>query len=100
MLKLDDDMIEAIKKMEKVRNIMCFLPGIDCGGCGSPTCEALAKDIIRKKADISDCVFIQKKMQVTKKLSPEHSVRIVDKIWGQDRLEKDCSKKGAKDEGS
>ncbi len=100
MLKLDDDRIEAMKKLERVRNLMCFLPGIDCGGCGSPSCEALAKDIVKKKADISDCVFVQKKMQVTKKLHPEHSIRIVDKIWGHDRLDKDCSKKGAKDEGS
>lgn len=100
MLKLDDDMVEALKKMERVRNIMCFLPGIDCGGCGSPACESLAQDIVKKGAEISDCVFVQKKMQVSKKLSAGHCIRIVDKIWGKDRLEKDCSKKGAKNEGS
>ena len=34
------------------------LPGIDCGSCGAPTCEAFAEDVVRGNADESDCVVI------------------------------------------
>jgi hypothetical protein len=33
------------------------------------------------------------------KLSDDHAVRIVEKVWGKGKLDKDCSKKGAKNEG-
>jgi Na+-translocating ferredoxin:NAD+ oxidoreductase RNF subunit RnfB len=90
----------ALKKMEKVRNLMCFLPGIDCGGCGSPSCQALAEDIVQRRATISNCVFVQMTMRKNNKLSNEHAVRIAEKIWGEGHFEKDCSKKGAKNESN
>ena len=99
MMGLDRDMAIAIKKMERVRRIMCYLPGIDCGACGSPSCESLARDIVLKDAHLSNCVFMQRMMEKTKKLDPEHSIRIIEKTWGKDRLDKDCYKKGAKNEG-
>ena len=99
MMGLDNDMATAIKKMERVRRIMCFLPGIDCGACGSPSCEGLARDIVLKDANLSNCVFMQRMMEKSKKLDPQHSIRIIEKTWGKDRLDKDCYKKGAKNEG-
>ncbi len=30
---------------------------IDCGSCGSPTCRALAEDIVRGYAKETDCIF-------------------------------------------
>nr|WP_319398642.1 [Fe-Fe] hydrogenase large subunit C-terminal domain-containing protein [uncultured Carboxylicivirga sp.] len=99
MMGLDSDMATAIKKMERVRRIMCFLPGIDCGACGSPSCEGLAQDIVLKDAHLSNCVFMQRMMEKSKKLDPQHSLRIIEKTWGKDRLDKDCYKKGAKNEG-
>ncbi len=99
MMSLDNDMATAIKKMERVRSIMCYLPGIDCGACGSPSCESLARDIVLKDGHISNCVFMQRMMEKTKKLDPMHSIRIIEKTWGKDRLDKDCYKKGAKNEG-
>lgn len=98
MMVLDEDMGIALKKMERVRRMMCYLPGIDCGACGAPNCESLAKDIVRKEAHLSNCVFLQRMMEKTKKLDPQHSIRIIEKTWGKDRLDKDCKKKGAKNE--
>ena len=98
-IKLDESIEIAINKMQKIRNLMCFLPGIDCGACGAPSCKSLAEDIVQRKAVVSDCVFIQKNMLKHGKLSVEHSVEISEKTWGKDRFEKDCTKKGAKYEG-
>lgn len=99
MMVLDEDMGAALKKMERVRRMMCFLPGIDCGACGAPSCESLAKDIVHKEANMSNCIFLQRTMEKNKKPDPMHSIRIIEQIWGKDRLDKDCSKKGANNEG-
>ncbi len=98
MLKLDENMARAMDKMEKARRLMCFLPGFDCGACGAPTCQALAEDIAQKSADISNCVFMQREMEKYSKLSAEHAYRLIEKVWGEGRLNKNCSKKGAKNE--
>lgn len=90
---------EILKKMEQVRKLMCYLPGIDCGACGSPNCQSLAEDIVRHEAQFSDCVFMQRNMEKHGKLDPEHAFRLVEKTWGKDRLNKDCYKKGAKYDG-
>ena len=47
MLKLDDNFEEAMSKMERIQKIHHFLPGIDCGGCGTPSCRTLAEDIVQ-----------------------------------------------------
>ena len=95
----DGTIDEMLKKMEQVRKLMCYLPGIDCGACGSPNCQSLAEDIVRHEAQFSDCVFMQRNMEKHGKLDQEHAFRIVEKTWGKDRLNKDCYKKGAKYEG-
>ena len=92
MMKLDEDMAKAMKKMERSNRLMCFLPGIDCGSCGAPSCQALAEDIVQGKAAISHCIFLQKTMEQTRKLHPDHSFRIMEKIWGKDRFGKNCNK--------
>lgn len=93
---LDKDRTTAMKKMKRKRELMCFLPGIDCGACGAPNCQALAEDIVNRKASISNCIFLQKQMEHQKGISAETSYKIVERIWGNARLEKDCSKAGAK----
>ena len=98
-MSLDQDFTEALKKMERIRNLMCYLPGIDCGACGSPSCQSLAEDIVQRKANLSNCVFMQRMMEKNRKLSSEHATRIIEKTWGKQRLDKDCRKKGAKNEG-
>jgi len=95
-MNLDNDIEKAIKKLERIREIMCFLPNVDCGLCGAPNCKTLAEDITNNKAHISDCVFIQYKNLT----DTEQAKNILTKIWGENIFEKDCSKKGAKYEGS
>lgn len=91
MLKLDEDMAKAMLKMQRVNQLMCFLPGIDCGVCGAPSCVALAEDVAQGSASVSQCVFLQKIMEQNK-LDPEHSFRIMKRIWGENRFRKDCDK--------
>ena len=56
-LKLDDDVFEAMRKMEQVEQITASLEGLDCGSCGAPSCRALAEDVVRGLASVDDCVF-------------------------------------------
>ncbi|WP_352418823.1 [Fe-Fe] hydrogenase large subunit C-terminal domain-containing protein [Proteiniborus sp.] len=60
ILILDNDIHKAMKKIELIGLIRKELPGIDCGSCGAPSCNALAEDIVRGKAKIDDCIFILK----------------------------------------
>ncbi|MBP1750586.1 MAG: iron only hydrogenase large subunit [Deltaproteobacteria bacterium] len=57
IMTLDDDVSRALMKMERLDQITNELPGLDCGACGSPSCRALAEDIIRGIAYESDCVI-------------------------------------------
>ncbi|WP_462319765.1 [Fe-Fe] hydrogenase large subunit C-terminal domain-containing protein [Marinilabilia sp.] len=98
MMALDEDMGEAMRKMQQVRHLMCFLPGIDCGACGAPNCQSLAEDIVRRESQLSACVFIQRMMEKHSKLSGEHALKIIEKVWGRNRLDKNCNKKGAENE--
>jgi iron only hydrogenase large subunit-like protein len=56
-LKLDDDMAVAMRKVEQMEKILEDLPGLDCGSCGAPNCQALAEDVVRGLATEMDCVF-------------------------------------------
>ena len=57
ILQLDDDIMAAMEKIQKIEEITRSLPGLDCGSCGSPTCEALAEDIVMGHAKELDCIF-------------------------------------------
>lgn len=57
VMKLDEDLSVAIKKMEKMDRIYKRLPGLDCGSCGSPSCRTLAEDIVQGDATELDCIF-------------------------------------------
>lgn len=52
---------EAKKLMDEMETVRNELPGLDCGSCGAPNCNALAEDIVRKRAKKEDCVTILKK---------------------------------------
>jgi len=84
--KLDEDMKRAMWKMQMVREIMKTLPYVDCGLCGSPTCNALAQDIVQGKADITRCIFIQKKYEQNNWLDHNESMEILKQIWGKDKF--------------
>ncbi len=57
MMQLDDDIVEAMKKFERMEEVLCSLPGLDCGACGAPSCQGLAEDIVQGKAHEIDCIF-------------------------------------------
>jgi len=60
VLKLSDDMNEALRMMSEIDRICDELPGLDCGSCGAPTCRALAEDIVRGHAKKNQCIFIMR----------------------------------------
>ncbi len=57
VMKLDEDIDRAIVKMKLLEETLERLPGLDCGSCGSPSCRALAEDIVRQDAMETDCIF-------------------------------------------
>ena len=59
-LRLDTDFKAALTKMDRIEEIRKKLPGLDCGSCGSPTCQALAEDIVGGYAREMDCLFLLK----------------------------------------
>lgn len=50
VLQLEGTLVERLKKAEQIEEVLRTLPGIDCGSCGSPTCRALAWDIVHGNA--------------------------------------------------
>ncbi len=63
IMLLDQDIKQAIQKMKKLNEILVMLPGLNCSACGSPTCYALAEDIVSDKASIDDCVVLLRRHQ-------------------------------------
>jgi iron only hydrogenase large subunit-like protein len=57
IMRLDDNMLKAMKKMKKLEEINEGLPGLDCGACGAPSCRSLSEDIVRGAAYETDCIF-------------------------------------------
>lgn len=64
IMRLDDNIEKSMKKMEMIKEILKYLPGIDCGVCGSPTCRAFAEDIVRGENEKAICIV--KTMEVFK----------------------------------
>lgn len=58
VFKLGIDMKESIAMMAKVEELCDKFPGLDCGSCGAPTCQALAEDVVRGVANEKDCIHI------------------------------------------
>ncbi len=86
IMKLDEDMVIAMKKMQKIQKIKSYLPGIDCGACGSPSCKSLAEDVVQRRAHTSDCVFVAIKVKGGETMN--QVVDFTEEIWGPDRFKK------------
>jgi len=86
MMKLDEDMGEAMIKLDQARQILQLLPGTDCGACGAPNCQAFTNDIVQGEAFIKQCIFIQKCREQTGELHPHESLNILRDIWGDDKF--------------
>lgn len=65
--KLDENFIEAVKKMKYMNELINKLPGTDCGMCGSPSCRAFAEDVVRGLADIEECKYIREEKHGVKR---------------------------------
>jgi Na+-translocating ferredoxin:NAD+ oxidoreductase RNF subunit RnfB len=70
-----------------VHDIMDTLPYVDCGICGSPKCSSLAEDIVQGHASITQCIYVQKRLEQEGSMSPAESMEIMQKIWGSDKFE-------------
>ena len=93
------DRLKAMEKMSRAQRIGCFLPGIDCGACGAPNCQALAEDMVNNKAKMSDCVFLQQMWEDEGRITTKKAFLNVQKKWGANRFKADCNKKGRRNEG-
>lgn len=56
IMRLDDDIAKSMKKMEMIKEMLKYLPGIDCGVCGAPTCTAFAEDIVKGENHKAVCI--------------------------------------------
>lgn len=86
MMKLDENMEEAMRKMDKSSQMLQCLPLTDCGACGSPNCQSFANDIALGEADIRQCIFIQKNREQTGELTPDESLQMMKSVWGNEKF--------------
>jgi len=56
-----DNFAEAMEKMSKCIEVKQQLPSLDCGACGSPSCQAMSEDIVLGETSIDDCMVLFKK---------------------------------------
>ncbi len=54
-VRLDEDMLAAMRKLARIDELARALPGRDCGLCGAPTCASLAEDIVTGRAPETGC---------------------------------------------
>ena len=92
MDKLDDNVAIAMRKMKKVFEITNDLPKVDCRICGYQTCKALAEAVVNDKADLRQCVFVQRILEQTDKLTPQEALKITKQVWGETKLDKNSIK--------
>jgi len=89
MLKLDENIKGALEKMQRVNELMEILPYVDCGICGSPTCQSLAEDIVKDEGELERCIFIQRILEQKGTFTAADSVKVMKQIWGDNKLDKD-----------
>ena len=94
MMQLDEDIVVAMKKFEKMEEVLSSLPGLDCGACGAPTCQCLAEDIVQGKAHETDCIF---KLRASVKKLAQGMLDLAEQIPLSGRQTK-ASNKGEKNE--
>lgn len=57
VMKLADNVTEAMARMNRMKELLEVFPGLDCGTCGAPSCRALAEDVVKGFTTEHDCVF-------------------------------------------
>lgn len=61
VMKLAENVEDAMVLMGKIDQIAERLPQLDCGSCGAPSCRALAEDIVHGLARETDCIFLMRR---------------------------------------
>ncbi len=77
IMRLDENIFRAMYKVDLMEKTLNNLPGLDCGSCGSPSCKALAEDIVQGTATETDCVF---KLREKVRGLAEDMVRLAGKL--------------------
>ena len=74
---LGANIFESMEKIMESQQILSGLPGLDCGSCGSPTCKALAEDIVKGVdcAKPEACIYLMREQweQHSRKKEEEES---------------------------
>ena len=60
VMSLGSDPSQSLVLFAKMQSYERRFPGLDCGSCGSPTCHALAEDIVRGYRTEDDCIYLLK----------------------------------------
>jgi ferredoxin len=60
-MRLDENLQVAMEKLRRIDEVVKRFPGNDCGSCGSPSCLALAEDVVQGYARETDCICILQK---------------------------------------
>ncbi len=57
VFELKGNLSEKFQQYKDIEEFLKTLPGLDCGGCGAPTCRSFAQDVVEKKADAKGCII-------------------------------------------
>ncbi len=60
VMELGQNKHESFARYAQMETILQSLPGLDCGSCGAPSCQSLAEDVVRGKAEVEDCVVLMR----------------------------------------
>ncbi|MBP7849807.1 MAG: 4Fe-4S binding protein [Lentimicrobiaceae bacterium] len=84
--QLSSDRTIAMEKLQRIRELMKILPGVDCGACGTPDCQTLAEDIVRDMGSVNQCIFIQRRFEEQGIMDASESIQIMKSIWGDEKI--------------
>lgn len=81
VMKLNEDLGTAMQMAMEIEALMERFPGLDCGSCGSPSCRALAEDIVRGYAQETDCIFVtRERLRELLRHVSEHNISIPPEV--------------------
>ena len=86
MLTLDKDLAKAYQKLEKINKLKSYLPQVDCGMCGAPTCESFATDVVCKQMGMTRCIFYQRHLERLKDITRQECLAAMNSVWGNDPI--------------
>ena len=86
MLTLDKDLSKAYEKLERINKLKTYLPQVDCGMCGAPTCEAFATDVVCRQVGLTRCVFYQRHLERLNDITRQECLAAMNSVWGADPI--------------